>query len=163
MSLVKSLSLLPMAIFVQNVDHLSHTHSRIVVCTCKSQLPPNAMFCVKCCTPQPHSQQQGIRWIAVCTINECMMLLCTILDVHYVTVMLIQLNSMQCVLMCFVSFSPSQWWDIEQRGFEHISSLQFKAMQGNLDIFWARLSTKFLWALKNKINGNWLKIFPARA
>ena len=30
MSLVKSLSFLLMPIFVQNVDHLSHTHSRIV-------------------------------------------------------------------------------------------------------------------------------------
>ena len=27
---------------------------------------------------------------------------------------------------------PSRWWDIAPRGFEHISPLQFKAMQGTL-------------------------------
>ena len=68
---------------------------------------------------------------------KCMMLLCTILNVHYDTVMLIQLNSMQCVLMCFVSFSPSQWWDIAPRGFEHLSPLKVQ------NVFFEQ-NTKFL-------------------
>lgn len=28
-------------------------------------------------------------------------------------------------------YRPSKYWDIAPRGFEHISPLQFKAMQGN--------------------------------
>ena len=51
--------------------------------------------------------------------------------------MLIQLNSMQCVLVCFVSFSPSQWWDIAPRGFEHLSPLKVQ------NVFFEQ-NTKFL-------------------
>ena len=35
-------------------------------------------------------------------------------------------------LLKFLPPRPSRWWDVAPRGFEHMSPLQFKAMQGGL-------------------------------
>ena len=53
---------------------------------------------------------------------------------------LVSLWRVQCMCVVLLPFlcRPSKYWDIPPRGFEHISPLQFKAMQGKLTVWRVR-------------------------